>query len=158
MPLLWEALAMPDHKDVLAYLVPKSPLSLSREGKFPDYMEVLAQMAWAEQVARLLGYRYCWLCRLTGAAWIIWVINFFGALSILGVMGFSWAKDMPLTPNVKITLAAVGAVLFLGAMLYSGTVLLALQIADSCIKEIKIRKTSELTVPEEFRRKTGVSE
>jgi hypothetical protein len=149
---------MPDHKDVLAYLVPKSPLSLSREGKFPDYVEVLAQMAWTEQVARLLGYRYCWLCRLTGAAWVIWIINFFGALLILGVMGFSWVKSSTLTLESRVILAGMASVLFLGAMLYSGIVLLALQIADSCLREIKIRRTSESVIPEEFRRKPAVGE
>lgn len=146
---------MPDHKDVLTYLVPKSPLSLSREGRFPDTIEVLAQMAWAEQVARLLGYRYCWLCRLTGAAWLIWIVNFFGALSILAIMGLSWSSVIVLTQNIKIVLAAFAAVLFVGAMLYSGIVLLALQIADSCIREIKFRKTSEVIIPEEFRPKSG---
>jgi hypothetical protein len=149
---------MPDHKDVLTYLIPKSPLSLSREGKFPDTTEVLAQMAWAEQVARLLGHRYCWLCRLTGAAWLIWIVNFFGALSILAVMGCSWADVVVLNQGLKIVLAAVAAVLFVGAMLYSGIVLLALQIADSCTKEIRLRRSGEIKMPEEFKRKEAVNE
>jgi hypothetical protein len=43
-------------------------------------------------------------------------------------------------------------------MLYSGIVLLALQIADSCLKEIKLRKTGAVIIPEEFKRKPAVGE
>jgi len=145
---------MPDIKDVLTYLIPKSPLSLTREGKFPDPLEVLAKMTWQEQVARLLGHRYCWLCRLTGAAWAIWTWNFLGGLAILGVGAAYWIGVVQLTQNTKILLAVILAVLFLGTMLYSGVVLIALQLADSCIRDIAVQRTSEIKIPPEFRRPT----
>ncbi len=145
--------------DALAYFVSPSAL-LYRQKKAPHYKETFVCILDTAETIRQaqkddrIARNHCYLCRFTGMAWLVWLINFCIVLSgvFLGLyqvfVSKDWTADFCLGVKFHQGFAILGALLVFGGILYFATNFFSSIFDENCKSFLNRGANTPNTAPE----------